>query len=230
VPSVAMAVPQVTHVERAYEFLRRMTIEFDVRPGERLNEGAIARRLQMSRAPVREAMNRLVCEGLLTAVPNQGFSCRRLSAPEVLALYEVRCDLETSALARIPREALAGAIGPLTALSVLTRDGSRNPSLETLVDQDEEFHLRLASLAGNEVRVGLLRHINARIRFVRRINLGDLQRERALDEHLRIVEALRAGELEAASGILRRHLALCAAAATAAVPRGLARIFAAHGA
>ena len=227
--SASMSVSSVTNVERAYEFIRRLTIEFDVRPGERLNEGAIARDLGMSRAPVREAMNRLASEGLLTLVPNQGFSCRMLSAPEILALYEVRSDLECAALAGIPRAALPAAIGPLTALSVAGRDDGRSAPLETLVDQDEEFHLRLAGLAGNEVRVGLLKHINARIRFVRRINLGDLARDRALDEHMRVVDALRAGALEEAAGFLQRHLATCAAAASAAVPRGLARIYAAHG-
>ena len=226
VSSDLLPVSSATNVERAYEFLRRMAIEFDVKPGERLNEGEIARQLQMSRAPVREAMNRLVSEGLLTVVPNQGFSCRRLSASEILALYEVRGDLETAALAGIPAAALPPAIAGLRDLSLSIREEFETTALEILVDRDEEFHLRLAALAGNEARVGILKHINARIRFVRRINLGDPARVRSLDEHLQIVTALEAGDIPAASLLLRRHLTLSAAEAAAAVTRGLARIYA----
>ncbi|MGA2082695.1 MAG: GntR family transcriptional regulator [Holophaga sp.] len=216
----------VTNVERAYEYLRRKTIEFDVKPGERLNEGEIARHLNMSRAPVREAMNRLVSEGLLTVVPNQGFSCRRLSASEILALYEVRGDLETAALAQVDPATLPSAIAVLDDLSRSIRDGFETASLESLVDLDEEFHLRIAGLAGNDARVGILKHINARIRFVRRINLGDPTRGRSLEEHLEIVEALRAGDVPSACALLRRHLTLSAEEAAAVVSRGLARIYA----
>jgi len=219
--------PSVNSVERAYEFLRRRAIDFDLKPGERLNEVEIARRLRMSRAPVREAMNRLVSEGLLTVVPNQGFSCRRLSASEILALYEVRGDLETAALAGIPRSAVPAAVEELMALCRIMRDEFSLAPLETLVDRDEEFHLRLAGLAGNEERVGLLKHINARIRFVRRINLGDPARVRTLDEHLRIVEALGRGQAAQAALLLRKHLTLGAAEAVAFVTSGLARIYAA---
>ncbi len=224
--STITAAPGTTNVERAYEFLRRMAIEFDIKPGERLNEGDIARQLAMSRAPVREAMNRLMSEGLLTVVPNQGFSCRRLSASEILALYEVRADLETAALVRIPPEALPAVTGDLAALSQSILDEFDTTPLETLVDRDEEFHLRLAALAGNEARVGILKHINARIRFVRRINLGNPARARSLDEHLHVVAALRAGNQAEAAALMRRHLTLSAAEAAAAVSQGLARIYA----
>jgi DNA-binding GntR family transcriptional regulator len=203
-----------------------MAIEFDVKPGERLNEGEIARQLHMSRAPVREAMNRLVSEGLLTVVANQGFSCRRLSASEILELYEVRGDLETAALAVIPPAALAPAIAGLRQLCLSIRDEFGYTDLGILADRDEELHLRLAALAGNEERVGILKHINARIRFVRRIRLGDPVWLRSLDEHLPIITALEAGDIPAATQLLRRHLTLRTADAAAAVTRGLTQIYA----
>jgi len=216
-----------TSVEKAYEFLRRMAIEFEIKPGERLNEGAIARHLRMSRAPVREAMNRLVSEDLLTVIPNQGFSCRRLSASEVVALYEVRGDLEATAVGRaLPYERAQG-LAELSAMCASLRRALKTDAAETLVDLDEAFHLRLAGLSGNLERIGMLKNINARVRFVRRINLEDpVRAKRALDEHLGIVAALKAGNLDEAAQLTRRHLTLSAAEAAAFVNEGLARIYA----
>ena len=102
-----------------------MAIDFAMKPGERLNEGEFARVLKMSRAPVREAMNRLVSEDLLTVIPNQGFSCRRLSASEVNALCEVRADLEAAAVGRIPAEALAQGLRSLAKQHAAMRREAR---------------------------------------------------------------------------------------------------------
>lgn len=219
--------PALSSVERAYEFLRRMAIEFEIKPGERLNEGEIAGLLKMSRAPVREAMNRLVSEDLLTVVPNQGFSCRRLSASEIVSLFEVRADLEAAAVSRIPQAELARGVAELAALSAALRRDVKKAAMETLVDRDEAFHLHLAGLSGNLERVAMLKTINARIRFVRRINLEDPPRmKRALEEHQEIVDSLKAGNLPEAAQRVRRHLSLSAADAAAFVNQALTRIYA----
>jgi DNA-binding GntR family transcriptional regulator len=216
-----------TSVERAYEFLRRMAVEFEIKPGERLNEGEFARLLKMSRAPVREAMNRLVSEDLLTVTPNLGFSCRRLSASEIVSLYEVRADLETAAVGRASGENLPQGIADLAALHAAMRREVRKASLDDLVDRDEAFHLRLASLSGNAERVGMLRNIDARVRFIRRISLEDPVRlKRGLDEHGAIIDCLKAGNLADAALRLRRHLVLSPGDAAAFVNQALTRIYA----
>ena len=216
-----------TSVDRAYGALREMAIEFSVKPGERLNEVELAGRLGMSRVPVREAMNRLVSEGLLTAVPNQGFSCRRLSASEVAWLYEVRGDLEAAAMTQVVAEASASDLQALRDGAEQARTAAGRVPAETLVERDEAFHLAFVHLAGNEERVRMLRGINARIRFVRRINLGLPERMcRSLDEHVLIAAALQRRDSVEAANLLRQHLRLSAEEATASVARGLARIYA----
>jgi DNA-binding GntR family transcriptional regulator len=216
-----------TSVERAYEFLRRLAVEFEIKPGERLNEGEFARMLKMSRAPVREAMNRLVSEDLLTVTPNQGFSCRRLSASEVVSLYEVRADLEAAAASRVPVEHLPLGVSDLAALHEAMRREVRKASLDALVDRDEAFHLCLAGMSGNAERVGMLRNIDARIRFVRRIALEDPVRlKRGLDEHGAVIDCLKAGDLDEAARLLRRHLVLGPGEAAAFVNQALTRIYA----
>jgi DNA-binding GntR family transcriptional regulator len=216
-----------TSVERAYAALREMLVRFAFKPGERLNEVEIARRLDMSRAPVREAMNRLVSERLLTFVPNQGFSCRRLSASETAALYEVRSDLESAAAQSVPATAAPEAIAELQRYWASVTAEQDTALVAALVARDEEFHLRLAQLAGNAERVRMLRDINARVQFVRLINLEDPARLRqAFAEHAEIVARLIDGDGAGAADVMRRHLTLSAEQAAASVRQGLARIYA----
>src|ERR1700730_760184 len=70
-------------VARVYEQLKRRAITFEFRPGDRLNEVAIARQFGVSRTPLREALNRLTMDGFLTFSPNQGFFRRPLEVNEI---------------------------------------------------------------------------------------------------------------------------------------------------
>src|SRR5262249_41763940 len=142
----------MNNVNRAYRVLREKAVCFQFKPGERLNEVEVARDLGMSRAPVREAMNRLVTEGLLTVVPNQGFYCRKLSASEITGLYSVRADLEVGGIheAGAAERAAVEAVGHYWQEVVAQAD---TLPIEALVARDEEFHLKLAGLGGNLERV-----------------------------------------------------------------------------
>ncbi|MEZ5873062.1 MAG: GntR family transcriptional regulator [Nitratireductor sp.] len=62
-----------TRVEALYGALKRMAVDFRIRPGERINEVALARELDASRTPLREALNRLVAEQLIEFQPGKGF-------------------------------------------------------------------------------------------------------------------------------------------------------------
>ena len=214
-------------VERAYEALRAMTVQFELKPGERLNEVEIARQLDMSRAPLREAMNRLVTEGLLTVVPNQGFSCRKLSASEIASLYEVRADLEAAGAKAAALRAKRGEVEELDRYWRDVRVKQDKTPIETLVARDEEFHLRLAALSGNRERVRMLGNINARIHFVRRINLETPARlKESFAEHEAIIARLLEGDGDGAAEVIRSHLALSAEEAAVSIREGLARIYA----
>src|SRR5713226_2915995 len=65
-------------VDRVYEQLKAMAVSYELKPGERLNEGELAKRLGVSRTPLREALNRLNTEGFLRFTPGKGFFCREL--------------------------------------------------------------------------------------------------------------------------------------------------------
>jgi len=75
-------------VERLYLALRERCMRYDFKPGARINEQALGRELGVSRAPLREALNRLAAEGLLDFVMNKGFLRKAISVDEVFDLYQ----------------------------------------------------------------------------------------------------------------------------------------------
>jgi DNA-binding GntR family transcriptional regulator len=85
-------------VDRVYEQLKAMAVSYQFKPGERLNEGELAKRLGVSRTPLREALNRLNTEGFLRFTPGRGFFCRELDAHEIFDLYELRKSIEIASI------------------------------------------------------------------------------------------------------------------------------------
>jgi DNA-binding GntR family transcriptional regulator len=190
---------------RAYRALKAMAMTFAFEPGARLPEEPLAKQLEVSRTPLREALHRLASEQLVVAVPGRGFAARRLDVQEVVDLYEARLALETF----IARTAAARASEPdLDALEAYL-DGSievqGTAPVEDLLALDEGFHRRVAGLAGNAELVRMLENLHARIHFFRWADMHG-RRDRTQAEHRRIVQALRAGDGDAAARLMERHI------------------------
>lgn len=211
-----------------YATLRRMASDFEFRPGERINESVLSRRLGCSRTPLREALNRLVAEGFLDFRSGQGFFARSLSPERVLHLYEARLAVECEAVRGATLRADPGA---LAALARWVDETAAAYAAETdagrLLDIDEGFHTRLCALAGNPELARMLETIYARIRFVRAADLRGLQARGAASAaaHRTILDAVASGDAEAAAAAMRAHITRRRDRATEAVRRAIADIY-----
>ncbi|HZH55942.1 MAG TPA: GntR family transcriptional regulator, partial [Burkholderiaceae bacterium] len=134
-------------VERLYLELRDRAMRYDFRPGTRINEQALGRELGVSRAPLREALNRLEAEGLLTFVMNKGFFRKNISVDEVLDLYQVRIALERRAVFLALRRATDNEIQAVQEYWSSVMANSSGMTSADLLIADEEFHRRLIGLA-----------------------------------------------------------------------------------
>ena len=155
--------------ERVFAELKRQLLAGEYPLGRRLGEERLANALGVSRTPVREALHRLLSEGLVQRDAEGGF---RPTAPDVVGmrtLYEVRIGLETQALRR---PATIGAEHDQVRLRELRDEWlalaeDAPPATPDFVLIDEAFHIGLADAAGNAVLVEFLRVVNERIRVVR---------------------------------------------------------------
>jgi DNA-binding GntR family transcriptional regulator len=205
-----------------YDELRRGLLFGEYPLIERLAEVSLAERLGASRTPVREALMRLEAEGLVVRRPQGGFYPRSPNLAGIRDLYELRRILELACLVR-PRAhgerhdevALQQIHDDWTALAA--NPPEPDPDLVVI---DEHFHLRLAQAAGNTAVADQLQVVNDRIRVVRMQNFVHQQRILVTTkQHLAILAALRAGDPDAAVGLMGDHLdeAMAQAAARAAL-------------
>lgn len=192
--------------DRVYETVKNMAITYQFRPGERINEIELSKALDVSRTPLREALNRLVTEGFLTSEPNKGFYCRPLDAQQVFDLYEFRCALEVVnvrlACERASDEELRGIEGFVHE----SKDETDDLQAIRLLRLDEQFHERIALLSHNEECARMLRSVNSRIHFVRWIDMQKGRRVHTQAEHLEIVRALRLRDVDLSTTLLRDHI------------------------
>lgn len=196
---------QVHLSQRAYARLREMAINYRFRPGERLNEGELARELEVSRTPLREAMHRLVSEGLLVSVSGRGFYARPLDVKEVFDLYETRLALETAIVSLACERATPEALDALDAYLDRSVQAHESAPIEHLLELDEGFHERVAESTGNQELLRTLRNINARIHFFRWIDMQG-RRDNTQAEHRALVAAIREGDATRAEAVARTHI------------------------
>jgi DNA-binding GntR family transcriptional regulator len=219
------AVPEIRESDRVYTGLRSMAIRFELKPGERVTELDIAERFSVSRTPVREALNRLVKDGFLVADGNRRFAVRSLDPKESFDLYELRLALESTAV-RLAVERASDK--EMEALVKMARKFHREPAditVERVVELDEQFHEQIAALSGNSQLLETLRSINARIRFVRLIDMENKPRSRSLGDHVAVAVALQARKPEAAIAGLREHITHKMQDIVDVIRRGIAKIY-----
>lgn len=197
---------QLTHPnisESLVILLRKMIVDGTLPAGERVNEVHLAKNLGVSRTPLREALGRLVAEGALTIVPRYGYYVCPLTFDEFEQIYQIRpiLDPEALRLAGIP------SAGRLDYLQEINQKIIEADDAEQIISLDDAWHLELLAECPNRVLIEL---IEQNIRRTRRYEMA-LMREQenvrsASDEHKEIIDALRAGNLEAGCNALRRNM------------------------
>lgn len=208
-----MAKPS-SNVDRLYKQLRQMAADFAFKPDARINESELALRLGASRTPMREALNRLAAEGFLTLQAGRGFFCRPLTPKRILELYEARVAVECEALRLSCTRASDAEIAALADhLAMVESDYANSTDADKLLAIDETFHIRLAELSGNSELVSMLENLNARIRYVRMIDLkrlrGGAKSDRdsnPLAAHRLILSALQRRDTDGADRAMRNHI------------------------
>ena len=192
--------------EQIYERVKTMAMTFEIRPGGRVNEVEIAKSLNVSRTPLREALNRLMVEGFLTRAPNRGFIGRPLDAKQVFDLYELRRALEASVAGIACERASDEELRELERFVKASKDRPEDTNASSLLALDEQFHERVAALTRNEEMLRAVKSINARIHFFRWIDMQNGRRRHTQQEHLRIVKALKARDAAAVTSLITEHI------------------------
>lgn len=186
--------------------LRRRITEGHWNQGERLFEDQIASELDVSRNPVREALQALAGEGFVELEPRRGARVATMSAERAVELFEVREALE-GLVARLAAERRSelqlAAMRDVVAAGAAAAESNDLGALPAL---NTQFHHGLCEAAGNHLLSDTIEHMGHVIEWVyaRRIAA---RASRSWDEHLDIVEAIAARDGEAARRLACAHIA-----------------------
>ncbi|MEV0251192.1 GntR family transcriptional regulator [Nocardia sp. NPDC050712] len=194
--------------DRTYEALKTAILRNQLAPGTALSVPELARQLNVSRTPVREAVQRLIYEGLANHVSRRGAEVSKVDIADLRELYVVREMLEGLA-ARLATERL-DATG-LTTLREILAEHERVLGSGTdhaaHVELDIRFHRTLREIAANPHLTATLEPIAGRSHLALHSLWRSVDAPRfALDEHIQIVEAMATGDPEYAETVAQRHI------------------------
>ncbi|MEU7060962.1 GntR family transcriptional regulator [Streptomyces sp. NPDC046197] len=190
--------------------LRAALVAGDLKPGEVYSAPVLGERFGVSATPVREAMQQLTLEGAVEVVPNRGFRVVERDARELAELAEVRALIEVPVMLRLARTVPAERWAELRPLAEVTTRAAASGCRATYAESDRAFHRAMLSLSGNDQLVRITEDLHRRAQWplvggsVRHPG-ADLLADAA--EHVALVEALVAGELDAVQSLVREHFA-----------------------
>ncbi|MCV0424996.1 MAG: GntR family transcriptional regulator [Roseibium sp.] len=202
-----LAKAKSTRVDNAYERLKTEILNGELPPGFQAPEPDIASRLGMSRTPVREALIRLEAEGLVDLIPRRGAKVLAVSQKDICEIFEILAVLEGLAAKSAARRDVPPALIQ-SVEDVMTRADAALAAddIEAWAKLDDHFHRLIAQSCGNtrleaEV-INLLDQVHRANRVLLRLNKAPASN---VDDHRKIVEAIKSGQDEMASAGAQSH-------------------------
>lgn len=192
----------------AYERLKNGILTGKLVAGEVYSELKLARRLGISRTPVREALLRLAAENFIVFHSRKGMSINYFSKKDVEDLFELRWAIEETAVAKITRNLSKDQIQKIKNIILKQENSIKNKNDEKLfLEIDRKFHLYLIEASGNRFMVQTYNNIRNYVMITAREALMKKGRaNEVLQEHKAIVEALSQGDLKKVKAAIRKHL------------------------
>ncbi len=187
----------------AYTSIKQYILEGRVDQESRLTETMLSEQLGISRSPIREALNSLATEGLITIEPRRGASLRRFTVKETSDLYELRKLLEVYAVqtAEVTPKLLA------TLEKSIERSQSlldANKKLE-FIEEDMRFHGAIAAATGNQPLASVVENIQHQI-WLCRCKTYNLSSSSAPQAHRSIMNALKKDDRKEAKRAMHDHI------------------------
>jgi DNA-binding GntR family transcriptional regulator len=190
--------------------LREQIIQGVFRPGEQINESFLAVQLNTSRSPVREAVQRLCQEGILTNRRNHGVYVLELSAQDSKEIYAVREAVETNAADNLLNSSPKHITTTCQALRTILRNMKRRVdgnNWQSVAQLDMQFHTALVAAAGNSRMTRIYKTLAAESTMcILNLEVSYPQAQTLIQEHENILYLLETGNREELNKALRQHM------------------------
>lgn len=187
---------------KIHKILRQWIIHKKLKPGTKINQNQLAEEFGVSRTPIVKALQRLENEGLIDNVYQKGYFVHQLTVKELLELFALREALEVIVIDDVINHISDKQVAELEKL--FEPFSAENLNSEEYWEADQIFHNTLMDLCRNE----LAKKINEMFQVLNRTYIGGLVRKptETLEEHRRIIAALKNNDLEEAQFATIEHI------------------------
>ena len=193
--------------DKAYQLIRHKIITLELPPLSAIDEQALMEDLHVGRTPIREALQRLVAEGLVISAPRRGMYVAEIGITDLQKIFEMRMILE-GFCARLAAQRIS--LEQLGEIQAVIQDLEQTPNGDgkSLMELDERFHHLVYLAADNEFladTLGRLHALSHRIWHLVLDRIGDVRG--AMEQHIAIASALQEGDGAQAEALLQQHVA-----------------------
>ncbi|MBT2519842.1 GntR family transcriptional regulator [Arthrobacter sp. ISL-28] len=190
--------------------LREQIVQGIFRPGQQINESALASQLQTSRGPLREALQRLSQEGILVSHRNRGVFVLELSTDDIKEIYAVREAIE-SAAANILMDAGPEKINDTCdVLKGIIKDMAKQVAVsdwQAIARLDMQFHTSFVAGTGNSRLIRIYQTLAAESRMcILNLEVSYPRVDDLVQEHQNLLDLLEAGDRKGLQRAIKRHL------------------------
>jgi DNA-binding GntR family transcriptional regulator len=200
--------------EQVLSELRRRIVDGDYAQGERLTENRLADDFGVSRNPVREALRVVESEGFVEILPRRGAVVATLDDTAIRDLFAVRKQLETLAAGLAAERATEEDVARLRGLLAEANAATDSEDFARVAELNSELHVAVIDISGNRWLASLSSAMYHHVHWVFRV--GAAQRApHSWEEHIRLVDAIAAGDADAAVAAASAHIEAAATAALA---------------
>jgi len=191
--------------DHAYSMLEEMIVTLKLAPGAAVSEASLSQVLGIGRTPIREALQRLARERLVTILPRRGIIVTEINVKSQLRLLEVRREVERLIARSAARRALPAERARLAQIARIFEQSARTNDETTFMRVDREFNELCAKVARNEFAAGamaLMHSLSRRFWYIHYQEAADMPATAKL--HANIARAIAKGDETAAGRTLDR--------------------------
>ena len=209
IPATSSPLQKQNLSERIFEVLKDLILSGELQPGERILEAKLATQLNVSRAPIREALLLLAQHGFVTIRPHRGAFVTELSADDLTEIFEIRRLLEVSAALKLNSNRTPETARQLEAALARIQRAAHERDVVQFTEADFNFHKTVWDLAGNALVSQILTDIASRFFRYEQIRkttlLPDFDYSEIFEDHCRLVDRMLNGSKQDVEAEFNRH-------------------------
>ncbi|WP_078429846.1 GntR family transcriptional regulator [Alkalihalobacterium alkalinitrilicum] len=196
-----------TTKERVYRQIKEAILKGDITDNQFFTETQLADSLNISRTPVREALQNLMKESLIVSTPRKGFKVKTITPKEQEEILLLRKSIETKTIEQLARQITEEQLAYFKELRAKQIKAMKANDNLTFIEIDQEFHLSIVRFIGYQLIEEILLNLHELTRLIGLKAIKKYGRmDEVIEEHRKIISALEQGEATLAANLMYEHL------------------------